>query len=420
MEILSTGEKIKRSRVYKGITLKELCGDKISISKMSCIENGKVKADSEIIEYVAKRIGVDFEYLIQDVYEQVVNNLNIIKKTTLRDEKFEDNIRHNLEYAIGYEYYDLAFELIHIMFSYYLEENKWEKIQLIISQYYDLFQRTNTEENTIIYFRDMAQYLFQNKEYTEAIAYYSRLREIISEKEIKEKSTYAFIAYNEGICYWKINNYEKAYNFLYEAIKYSGSIKDDLNRGKIYHAYALICIRLKYEKAEEYIVKAFKCQKDNPILVATSKGDYGEAYFDAGEKRKAIEEIEEGIKLFPKHNKEKYVQFLNECINVFLKNEEYEKAYDLSDEALDLAIGTDNIRLIEKAYYLKGKILQKENRFKESERYMNLSLDSLFKFGSKEERYERYLEMANLYYKLGDIRDSIKYFTLAMGRENKI
>ena len=38
MEILSTGEKIKRARVYKGITLKELCRDRISISKMSCIE----------------------------------------------------------------------------------------------------------------------------------------------------------------------------------------------------------------------------------------------------------------------------------------------------------------------------------------------------------------------------------------------
>ena len=43
MEILSTGEKIKRARVYQGITLKELCSDEISISKMSCIENGKIK-----------------------------------------------------------------------------------------------------------------------------------------------------------------------------------------------------------------------------------------------------------------------------------------------------------------------------------------------------------------------------------------
>ena len=420
MEILSTGEKIKRSRIYKGITLKELCGDKISISKMSCIENGKVKADSEIIKYVADKIGVDYDYLIQDVYEQILNNLNSIKKSTKKDLIFEDNIRHNLEYAIEYEYYDLAFELIHIVFSYYLEENKWEKIQLIISQYYDLYQRTNTESNKVTYFRDMAQYLFQNKEYTEAITYYGRLREIISEKGIKEKSTYAFIAYNEGICYWKLNNYEKAYKLLCEAIKYINSIKDDINKGKIYHAYALICIKLGHSEAEEYIDKAFQCQKDNPILVATSKGDYGEAYFTAGNRKKAIEEIEEGIKLFPKHNKEKYVEFLSECINVFLSNEEYEKAYDLSDESLDLAIETDNIRLIEKAYSLKGKVLQKENRYRESERYMNLALDSLFKFGTKKERYERYLEMANMYYKLGEVRDAIKYFTLAMSKEKSI
>ena len=50
MEILSTGEKIKRARVYKGITLKELCRDRISISKMSCIENGKIKADEESLK----------------------------------------------------------------------------------------------------------------------------------------------------------------------------------------------------------------------------------------------------------------------------------------------------------------------------------------------------------------------------------
>jgi len=35
MEILSVGQKIKRARVYKGYTLKELCGDTISVSKMS-------------------------------------------------------------------------------------------------------------------------------------------------------------------------------------------------------------------------------------------------------------------------------------------------------------------------------------------------------------------------------------------------
>ena len=56
MNFLSTGEKIKRARIYKGVTLKELCKSDISISKMSCIENDKVKADEWILEMVAERV----------------------------------------------------------------------------------------------------------------------------------------------------------------------------------------------------------------------------------------------------------------------------------------------------------------------------------------------------------------------------
>ena len=350
MEILSTGEKIKRARIYNGVTLKELCDDKISISKMSCIENGKVKADSEIIRYVADKIGVDFDYLIEDVYEQIVNNLNSIKKITKKDYSFEENVEHNLEYAVEYGYFDLAFELMHILFTYYLEEKKWDAIQLIISQYYDLYQKTQSKETIVTYFTDMGEYLFKNKECTEAIAYYSRLREIFSKEGIDDKSTYAFIVYKEGICYLKLNNNENAYKLLSESIKNIEYINDNITKGKIYHSYALVCIKLKYNEAKEYIEKTFQCQKDDSVLVATSKGNYGEAYFTVGNREEAMSEIEDGIRLFPKDKKEKYVEFLIQCINVLINNGEYKKAYELSNESLDLAIATNDMRLVEHAY----------------------------------------------------------------------
>ncbi|MGL5354659.1 MAG: helix-turn-helix domain-containing protein, partial [Clostridium sp.] len=78
MEILSTGEKIKRARVYQGITLKELCGEQISISKMSCIENSKIKADENILKYIAKKLSVDYSYLVQDVQEEIIYNIELI------------------------------------------------------------------------------------------------------------------------------------------------------------------------------------------------------------------------------------------------------------------------------------------------------------------------------------------------------
>lgn len=418
MEILSTGEKIKRARIYKGITLKELCGTKISISKMSCIENGKVKADKDIIKYISDKIGVDFEYLVQDVYEQIVQNIQDINNYDGKNSFFERDIEYNLSYANHYEYYDLSFKLVHILFNYYLKNKSYEKIQLIISQYYDLYQKNNSEENIITYFRDMAKYLFQNNEYVEAIAYYSRLRELLSKDGIRDKECYSNIAYDEAICYIKLSKESNAYELLSESVKYAEEIKNIKDRGKIYHQYSLVCIILNNTEAEEYIQKNYECKKDEPILLAFAKGDYGAAYFKAGESNKAINEIIEGIDIFPKENKKEYVQFLNNCIKTFLDYNQVEKAHDLVDEALNMAISTDMIELIENAYYLKGIILQKEGNYVDSELYMNLSLDSLLKYGSKDQRKKRYADMGNMYYKLGEIKEALKYFSLALEKEN--
>ena len=121
MEILSTGEKIKRARVYKGITLKELCRDRISISKMSCIENGKIKADEESLKYIAEKLQIDYNYLTQDVYEQIKSNIENIKTNNYSLEKLDKMIGYNLEYSCKHNYNDLALELIHILFEVYIK-----------------------------------------------------------------------------------------------------------------------------------------------------------------------------------------------------------------------------------------------------------------------------------------------------------
>ena len=198
MEILSTGEKIKRARVYQGITLKELCGDKVSISKMSCIENGKIKADKDILEYISNKLKIDYDYLVRDVEEQIVSNLELIRNNSIPEDEIDDVINHNLNYALEYSYDDLAFELMHILFNFYVERNKVENIQIIISQYYDLYQKNNTRENTITYYIDMATFFYSIKEYNEAVNYYSRARDLIKNSEKFDKEKYSYICYKEG------------------------------------------------------------------------------------------------------------------------------------------------------------------------------------------------------------------------------
>lgn len=414
MEILSTGEKIKRARVYKDITLKELCEDKISISKMSCIENSKIKADESILKYIANKLSVDYSYLVRDVHEEIIVNIGLINNNSILQEEVEDVLNHNIYYALAYEYYDLAFELMHKLFLYYIEHNKIENIQLITSQYYDLYQKNNTEESTIQYYRDMATFFLSMGEFNEVINYYNRIREIIIVGGIKDKSVYAYISYNQSVAYEKLNMLEESYNVLSESIKYIHSIEDDVDKGEIYHCFASLSIVLGKDDANIYKDLAYKYQKDNVMALAISKGKNGECYFCVGEREKAIKEILDGIQTFPVHNEERYVKFLNECINTLYENKEYDKAYELIETAIDMSINTKVNELMEEAYYLKGMILQKKGMYVQAEVYMNLSLDFIFKCGTKEKMYNRYLNMAELYYNLNEPKDSLKYFTLAM------
>ena len=60
------------------------------------------------------------------------------------------------------------------------------------------------------------------------------------------------------------------------------------------------------------------------------------------------------------------------------------------------------------------------NRLNEAEMYLNLSLDSLYKFGTKKERHDRYLDLGYLYYEVGELKDAIKYFNFAMDIEKEM
>lgn len=417
MEILSTGQKIKRARIYKGITLKELCKDKISISKMSCIENGKVKADSETIKYISEIIGVDFDYLMQDIYEQIESNLEDIKRENYTEKELEDNIGINLSYAMDYDYNNLALELVHILFKYYIDNKKYEKCEGLISTYYTIYEKYNSDEATLVYYLDLAEYLVDKKEYFEAIVYYSRLREAKIVDIEKTFDQYSEVICKEAICYYMLGDYNSSYELLKKIIKVDGK---ECNIPGVYEYYAATCIMLGYKESDKYIEIYFGLIGEDKNKKAISQVEFANAYFRTKDFSNAEKILDEALENFSQENKEEHVEFVNKCINILLDNGEAEKAYTLIESNLNNAIATDNIKLIERSYYLKGMILEKLDRLSEAEMYLNLSLDSLYKFGTKKERHDRYLDLGYLYYQVGEIKDAIKYFNFSMEIEKEM
>lgn len=417
MEILSTGEKIKRARVYKGATLKDICEDKISVSKMSCIENNKVKAERWILELVADKLELDTEYLLRDVREQIEDNIKKITKEKFSKE-LEKSLNYNLEYAMEYRYFDLAFEIMHILFEHYLDKELYENIQVMISTYYEVCQKSGLKQNIIIYNKDMTRYFYYNKEYTQAATYARNTINILKEYNIDDIELIAMATYNEAICNAELGNFNRVYELFDEIKSQVEQVADKNTKANIYNFLADVALKRGDKDADYYEEQCFKYYEEDEdkvyaylnsasVLLGLSKIDKGVDY------------VNKAIELSKAKCPDKINSILIRSVKELVDNNILNEAVEKCGEALNHAISSDDIKLIEKAYYYKAKILQKYDKYSEAEMYMNLSLDALLKFANKKDLYKRYLEMGHMYFRLEETREALKYFDLAMKIEKK-
>lgn len=417
MEILSIGEKIKRARVYKGYTLKDICSNKISVSKMSCIENNKIKPENSIIEYVAQKLDVKAEYLKQDVKDQLLNNLSVLKEEKETPD-YEEKLEYNLGYAEEYKYYDVAFNIMHLLITYYFEKEQIEKLQLNTSKYYEISQKSNMEENLCTYYMDVGRYFFLSKEYDEAANYYNNVRKIARGKD--DYKLLARATYNETACNFMLEKYERAYEIGVHLTDFIEYFETDIKKADAYHILALLALRRDKGKFDFYEKCADELFKDNYCKKALAAYNYAVFMFKEGLNEKGEIYIKKGLKLYPKDNKENLVRFMLMNVEALVETDLIDTAQCVCSEALDYAITLDDNKYIEKAYYFKAVILEKTDNFYSAETYMNLSLDSLLKAGTKPDICKRYTEMGNMYYKMGQTAESIKYFNLAIDLKNKM
>lgn len=413
MDILSTGEKIRRTRVYKGLTLKEICMDDISVSKLSCIENDKVKADKEILKLIAKRLDLDLKYLLVDSKEQLYHNLEKIQKKDINDSDYEDKVLENLNNSEQNGFIHIALEFNHLLFEYALLKNKNEKVIKYISKSYNLYKNYSDEETTLIYYKDFAKYLLINGEYNEAITYYQNIIETMLSKTDDKTDEFYKIKYYLSYCLYKTDKVESAYAMMLDVINNEEKIIKLLPLFEVYNTYSVLCILNKIDETDEIIKKTKKLNSSNKEATAKLMLEYSIAYFNIKQNEQAISQIKEGIKNYPKEDIEGYINYLKLCIETLYQNEEYPEAFELTDEALNYSIENDDMKIVEKIYCYKGSCLQKMGNYRQAEIYLNLSLDSLFKCGTIKDRYKRYMNLGDLYYNLNETKEAIKYFSLA-------
>lgn len=421
MEILSIGEKIKRSRIYKGYTLKDVCSDKISISKMSCIENGKIEPEEWVLKLVAEKLDIDIKYLKKDIKEQLEENLKNISSNSFKYER-EKLFKYNLEYAEEYNYYSIAFDIMHLLFNYYLDIKDVNSCQTWTSKYHNLCIRSGKDSNRLIYYLDIGGYLYMGKEYFQAASYYNNVRKALDLNASKDYMKIVNATYQEAKCYLIMKNYKKSYEIVDKLMDYIEKLDNNGYKAEIYNLVAILSIKVGNDKFSKYEKYSLELCKDNNREKAIFLYSYGSAMMDIDKSKngKAYEYIRDAMNLYPDEDKLDYVNFMIEVIQTLIDIGKLDIARELCDKILNYSIDLKNNIFIQKAYYFKAITVSRTEKFETVEMYMNLSMDILLKIGTREQVYKRYLELGNLYFKNGDTAESLKYFSFAINLSKKL
>lgn len=266
--ILTLGERIRKLRKGRGLTLEALAGTKLTKGMLSLIENNKAVPSIESLNYIASQLGVDVSDLLQDenvqelrdILEQV-EKLYFTDTKTLNNNKKYQQIKQMIEPFInhltkGYESARLTelygYSLYHV--SEDKEDKNWKKYILSSAQMYEEMNLVDRRASVGTF---QVKVQFRNHKYETA------LKMLLAERDYLEKNfpymsptTRLELDYLEAVLHFAVGNSLAAIRVIEDAIAFSKVHKvfyhiDDLYRITI--GYGLV--NHDEEKINNYLKK---------------------------------------------------------------------------------------------------------------------------------------------------------------------
>ncbi|KMJ57463.1 DNA-binding protein [Bacillus sp. LL01] len=293
------GDRIRKMRKHKKMTLETLAGTELTKGMLSLIENNKAKPSMESLTYISQQLGVDMADLLGEVsseeLRETLERAEKIFNTPFRNQESPDKYRQLIELidphigklSNGYE----SARLMEI-YSYALQrENRpgWESLLKTAS---DMFDQMNISSNrtAIGIFRSNIAFFEHN--------YHDALRTFMAEREeIEANHTYIEpmarldLDYSEAIMLYAVGNSEAAIETMEKALAYSKEKRifyliDDLYRLAAAHALMegnkkekdFYLLKLKqYGEFADHASSIYFCELFEIIDLITEKQEYTEA-----------------------------------------------------------------------------------------------------------------------------------------------
>ena len=334
MNILSLGEKIKKLRKEQNMTLKELAGDRITAAQISHIERDKSHTSHELLEYLANKLGVSVDYLLET--------------KEMQSKKITDNLILKSEIYIKCDELEKAQqqinEIIDICKNYKLTEN-YGKCNNLLAEicskkgdyssavyYYEkalyYFIKDDDKEDIYVCYLNIANIYAIDKFYKGAITHYMFAKEVLEESNIEDIDVYKELYSKISECFMKLNQPAKALEFMEKIDKmdHKDSVKEEVGV-LVMKAKSLLSVG-KYDESKECFNRALEIieKEENKNRLAKVYLTIGDIYSQMGDLDKHLEYSEKVYDITKRDENQYMMESLFNMIEIYVKKGEYDIA----------------------------------------------------------------------------------------------
>lgn len=359
---MNIGERIRQIRIHKKFTQGELVSGICSITYLSRIENGQIKPSASFLEKIAKKLDVDYNFLVDADYEDIEPKLLEICNKYKNDKSISEKDLASLElYVRETDSTLLLLKAYGVLIYYHSRNNNLLHVAPIVDQASQVIPNQvdpQYTEDYIYYLMARGHYFYNKQDYMAAHEIYVKAEGLLG---LEETEQHAHIYYN--LCHVNKELYkDKSIGRLYAKKAYKLYKKFNMEQEVIYTLLMLVLLyegdRL-YDKALETLQQAELGVKNNynsmysPII----SYHYGKIYQGLKDYTNAIKYYEENLQLSEfLHQKSQKIYALRSLIEIHIELKDWKTVNKFMDEAFHFLSTADVPDAHVQLYGLKGKI----------------------------------------------------------------
>lgn len=417
MNILSLGEKIKKLRKEKNMTLKELAGDRITAAQISHIERDKSHTSHELLEYLANKLEVSIDYLLETKEMQskkltdslILQGEVLIKYNDLQkaEEQLNEAIKICDEYKVLDNYGTCNFLLADINFK----KGKYSESVIGYERaLYHFIKNNNKEKMYKCYLNIGKIYMIQNF-YEVAILQFEFAESVLNEIQFEDINIYKDLYSKISCCYIKLSDNKKSLEYINKIEEIDK--KNDLNE-------ELSVIMLKannllnmgdFEKSKDYFKKALEIldKEKNKTELASVYLTISEIYKNIGELDKSLDYSQRVYDIKKNDEDEYMMKSLFRIIETYISNNDYNMAKRYCKIALASSIKNKNklneYKILK--YYSDMHKAQNENII--AIEYLHKCINIISELNDKKILADLYINLGELYSDISKERE-LEYY----------